>query len=69
MRRIPFDRDAITLSAPVARRLLKSCGFEVVRTDFLFVFPSALRTLRALERRIAWAPIGAQYVVISRRPL
>jgi SAM-dependent methyltransferase len=69
MRRIPFDRDAQTLSAPAARRLLRAGGFEIERTDFLFVFPRALRMLRPLERRLASAPLGAQYVVIARKPV
>jgi SAM-dependent methyltransferase len=67
MRRIPFDRDAVTLSAPEARRLLRSVGFEILHTDFLFLFPRALRALRPLESRLARAPLGAQYVVIARK--
>ena len=35
MSRIPFDRDAITLSMLEASRLLRAGGFEVLRTDFL----------------------------------
>jgi SAM-dependent methyltransferase len=68
MRRIPFDRDAQTLSPPVARRLLRSAGFEVLRTDSLFYFPRALRALRPLERRLAGLPLGAQYLVLARKP-
>ena len=68
MRRIPFDRDAITLSAPTARRLLESAGFRTVTTDFLFVFPRALRALRGLEPRISQLPIGAQYLVLAAKP-
>jgi SAM-dependent methyltransferase len=68
MRRIPFDRDAITLTPPEARRLLRAGGLEVIRTDFLFIFPSALARLRPLERRLARAPLGAQYMVLCRKP-
>ncbi|MDA0171548.1 methyltransferase domain-containing protein [Solirubrobacter taibaiensis] len=67
MRRIPFDRDAITLSAPECRRMVERAGFEVVKTDFLFVFPSPLRRLRPLERRLTRLPAGAQYLVLARR--
>src|SRR5205823_10980749 len=49
MSRIPFDRDAIMLSARQARDLLRRAGFEVLRTDFLFIFPRPLRALRFLE--------------------
>jgi hypothetical protein len=68
MRRIPFDRDAVTLTPPSARRALMAAGFELIRTDFLFVFPSPLRVLRPLERRLAGLPLGAQYLVLARRP-
>jgi SAM-dependent methyltransferase len=68
MRRIPFDRDAITLTPPDARRLLSAGGFVTLRTDFLFVFPSFLAGLRPLEYRLARAPLGAQYLVLCRKP-
>jgi SAM-dependent methyltransferase len=69
MSRIPFDRDAIKVSPPEARRLVKAAGMEVVRTDFLFVFPAALKFLRGLERSLAAWPLGAQYQVLARKPL
>jgi SAM-dependent methyltransferase len=67
MSRIPFDRDAIMLSARKARGLLRQSGFEVLRTDFLFIFPRALRWLRSLERPLSSWPLGAQYQVLCRR--
>ncbi len=67
MRRIPFDRDAITIAAPGARRLLAAAGFEVLSVDFLFIFPRVLAALRPLERRLARLPFGAQYQVLARR--
>ena len=66
MSRIPFDRDAITLTARTARSLLRSAGFEIVRTDYLFIFPRALRLLRKLEPFTSLLPLGAQYQVICR---
>jgi SAM-dependent methyltransferase len=67
MSRIPFDRDAITLSCVEARRLLKAGGFEIVRTDSLFYFPRALGWLRGLEPVLARLPLGAQYQVLCRK--
>jgi trans-aconitate methyltransferase len=68
MKRCPFDRDAQTLSPPAARALLRAAGFETVRTDFLFLFPSALKALRVIEPRVAHWPLGAQYQVLCRKP-
>ncbi len=68
MSRIPFDRDAITLSCVEARRLLRAGGFEIVRADSQFYFPRMLGWLRALEPGLAWLPLGAQYQVLCRKP-
>jgi SAM-dependent methyltransferase len=68
MSRCPFDRDAITIPAPSGRSLLAARGFEIVRTDFLFIFPRALRLLRWIEPRVSRLPLGAQYQVLCRKP-
>lgn len=68
MSRIPFDRDAIMIAVPEARRLLSAAGFEVVRTDFQFLFPRALKMLRGLEPSMARLPLGAQFQVLCRNP-
>ena len=68
MWRIPFDRGAVKVSPPEARRLLSDGGFQVLLTDFQFVFPRALRSLRGLESTLARLPLGAQYMVLARKP-
>ena len=68
MSRIAFDRDAVMLWPRQARGLLLGAGLELVRTDFLFVFPRFLRVLRPLESNLARLPLGAQYQVLGRRP-
>jgi len=67
MSRIPFDRDAVPLSAPETRRLMRAGGFEVLRTDFLFIFPNILRWFRCVEPRVSRLPLGAQYQVLGRK--
>ncbi len=67
MSRIPFDRDAIMVSALEARRLLRAGGFEILRTDFLFIFPRALSWFRGIEPAISRLPFGAQYQVLCRK--
>ena len=67
MSRCAFDRDAITLTPPEARKLLRDGGFEIVRTDFRFIFPRALRALRKIEDFVNRAPLGTQYQVLCRK--
>ena len=69
MSRCPFDQDAITLTPPQARRLVRAGGFQVLRTDFLFIFPHALRWLRWLEAYTSRMAFGAQYQILCRKPL
>ena len=68
MSRIPFDRGAIMLSARAACTMLISAGFEIVGTDFLFIFPHSLRRLRPVEAFASLLPLGAQYQILARKP-
>lgn len=68
MSRVRFDRDADTLSPPTARRLLRGGGFDVIRTDHLFVLPSSAAAVRRVERWFSRLPIGGQYMVLARKP-
>lgn len=68
MSRCEFDRDAMTLTPSKARSLLQAGGFEVLSTDFLFIFPRALRLLRGIEPLVSRLPLGGQYQVLCRKP-
>lgn len=68
MSKIPFDRDAIVISPPEARQLLKQVGFQIVRSDAWFLFPRSLSWLRPLERLVHRLPLGAQYLVLAQKP-
>lgn len=67
MSRIPFDRDAITLTPPESAALLCSAGFELLRTDFLFFFPRQLSFFRRIEPLVRKIPLGGQYLVLARK--
>jgi SAM-dependent methyltransferase len=67
MSRCAFDRDAILLTPPGARNLLRASGFEILRTDFRFIFPRALRILRKIEDLVYRVPLGTQYQVLCRK--
>lgn len=68
MSRCVFDQDAIPLTSSEARRLVQEGGFEIMQTDFLFIFPKVLSYLRGIEPLVSKLPIGAQYQVLCRRP-
>jgi SAM-dependent methyltransferase len=68
MRRLEFDRDAITLTPPDARRLLGAGGFEILETTAMFIFPGILKALRPLEPLVSRIPAGGQYLVLARKP-
>ena len=65
MKRIPFDRDAVMLSALEGRRLLRKAGFRILSGDFMFIFPRALRGLRPLEVPLSKLPLGGQYQLLA----
>jgi len=65
----PIDRDAIKLLPSETRRLLDAGGFEVMQTDFLFIFPRLLRWFRVLEPYVARMALGLQYQVLAKKKL
>lgn len=68
MSRIPFDRDAITLSIPEARRLVRAGGFLGAPQSWtLFYFPRPLSFLRPAEGFLSHLPLGAQYCVLATK--
>ena len=66
MHRIPFDRDAKPISAPHARRMLGAAGFDVIRTDFLFLFPAGAGSAEATGGT-ARGPTGRGTVLVLCR--
>jgi SAM-dependent methyltransferase len=69
MSRIPFDRNAITLSYLETQNMVQKGGFKLARsTRFLFYFPKAMGFLRALEPALTRIPMGAQYYVLGVKP-
>ena len=68
MGRCEFDREAVPISAPEARKLLCRSGFEVFHTSSQFYFPRWLKWLRGLEPALSRLSLGAQYMVLGRKP-
>ena len=68
MSKCVFDRDAVTISPPEAIRMVREQGFQVVQKNFLFFFPRVLKMFRFIEPWMAVLPIGAQFLVLCRKP-
>jgi SAM-dependent methyltransferase len=67
MSRVSFDRDAITLTPPEARDLVRSAGFKVLCSDFLFIFPRFLKAFRPAEKLLVNLPLGGQYQILCQK--
>jgi len=68
MSRIPFDKDAITLTPSEARKMLLNAGFKIkIKPRFLFYFPKALSFLRLFEKSLIHIPLGAQYYFLAEK--
>lgn len=66
--RCVFDKDAVLLSMPTARRLMRQGGFEPVEARFILSLPAVDGLGARLDRALGFAPSGAQYCVAGRRP-
>ncbi|HKV37764.1 MAG TPA: class I SAM-dependent methyltransferase [Blastocatellia bacterium] len=67
MKRIPFDKDAVMLWPAETRLLVRSAGFTVLSTNFLFIFPRPLSLFRPVEPLARRLPLGAQYQVLCKK--
>jgi SAM-dependent methyltransferase len=67
MSRIPFDRDAETISPLAARSLLLKAEFSITESTSTFYFPRILSIFRKLEKFLAFIPLGAQYQILAKK--
>jgi trans-aconitate methyltransferase len=68
MKKIPFDRDAQLLGFGAARALVENAGFTIATIDSTFFFPRMLKKLRGLEAALSPTRLGAQYLILCRKP-
>ncbi len=69
VRRSPVDANARLLSVRELRRLARSAGMRVLRTQYFLLFPELLyRRLAWLEGGLSALPLGGQYAVFCSRP-
>lgn len=65
--RCEFDHDAVLLAQTEARRRLTAAGFAGIRSRYILFFPWRAAVWRWLEARLAWLPLGGQYVIDAVR--
>ena len=63
----PFDENAELISAPRFRASFCQAGFGKAAINYRLFVPGALRWLRPLERWTKWCPLGAQYLLFTRK--
>jgi hypothetical protein len=56
------------MNARAARRLLRGVGFDIVNTTSAFFFPRSFAWFHPIEPALAGIPLGAQYMVLARKP-
>jgi SAM-dependent methyltransferase len=62
-----FDADAVLLTAPEARGLIRDAGFTDPRARYILSVPARGRALRAVDRVFSHLPAGAQYYALGTR--
>jgi len=65
--RCELDRDAVLLAQPEARHRLTAAGLANIRARYILFFPWRGAVWRWLEARLAWLPLGGQYVIDAMR--
>ena len=66
MNRIPFDKEAETLTPSACIDMLRKSSFRPIDRSSRFFFPRSLSLFRPFERFLAPSMLGAQYLIISR---
>jgi len=64
----PIDEGAILMRRAELRKLVGSCSSDVeLRSGYTLFFPGFLKSLRPLEDKLQWLPLGGQYFVLATR--
>jgi SAM-dependent methyltransferase len=64
--RCEFDRDANFVRARRLRRIAAGAGLKDLEVRYILFVPFDVPARRAIERGLAWLPLGAQYLLSGR---
>jgi SAM-dependent methyltransferase len=66
--RTPVDANAVLLTAPQTRAVMKRAGMTAFETSYYLYLPEPLyRRIGGVEKLLGWLPGGGQYAVIGSR--
>lgn len=66
--RCDFDEGVVLARRGSTISMLRSAGLEVVEDPYVLFFPFHAKVFRRVERLLVWLPLGAQYMVVGRKP-
>jgi SAM-dependent methyltransferase len=66
--RCDFDEGVVLARRGSTTSMLRSAGLEVVEHPYVLFFPFRGEVFRRVERLLGWLPLGAQYMVVCRKP-
>ncbi|MGO9112922.1 MAG: class I SAM-dependent methyltransferase [Thermoguttaceae bacterium] len=67
--RCELDRDAVLLRPGCSMNLLRTAGLRNLQRQFILFFPWAGKFWSAMESRLHWLPLGAQYCAVGTKGL
>jgi trans-aconitate methyltransferase len=64
-----MDRDAIMLSARYCKTMIQEifCSRKAVKLRYAYFFPWRNKVFTAIEHKLSWLPLGAQYYVAVKK--
>jgi ubiquinone/menaquinone biosynthesis C-methylase UbiE len=65
--RCVFDKDAVLLSMPQARRQLSAAGFILRQSEYILSVPATTGIAGQIDRWLGSVPTGAQYLVVGSK--
>ena len=65
----PIDKNATMLKASYCSKLVENCFIEkdFINLRYTYFFPWRKKIFIALEHKLGWLPLGAQYYVIAKK--
>jgi ubiquinone/menaquinone biosynthesis C-methylase UbiE len=65
--RCVFDKDAVLLSMPQARRRMSAAGFSLKQSEYILSVPATTGFAGQVDRWLGSVPTGAQYLVVGSK--